>query len=448
MAKRLSLSQSSTITWSPDSAAAPAWELRVADTRPLALLARRVETRPEAQGPAVLRQLPDAGVLDALDLGDQRGGRLHQRRRFGPGERLLPEAGDRRLLGGAALEALLGDLALGDVVENAVPDGDAVGVELEHRLIEDPDDLAVAGQHAVVERRRVAGPDDLLRLLLQGPLRVLGMDPTRPQRRVGEPFLRGVAEDLLDLGADVAPAAVLAELGRVDDRRQPLDQDPVVLLGPLADPHLVLGPLAQLALLGAAVEQAHRHLEGVGHLPQQTDLLAAEHLRAEAGDQQRPLAVATDRGGDRVRSPGAGQIDHLGSPGRRRDQLSVGDISRIETGPALDPIGDDRGAVGREGGGNPFGGDPQRRRLIGLGGDQVEELGQLLGRPAPLPGRLVFHPQPSAYRQRALSARRPLRPDSPHSAPPPLDQAARRWGPPRATRSWRPTTVWTPARPR
>ncbi len=252
----------------------------------VAVLARRVETSPQAQGAASLGQLPDAGVLDPLDLGDEGGGRLHQRGRFGPGECLLSEASDRRLLRGAALEALLGGLPLGDVVENPVPDGDAFGVELEDGLVEDPDDLPVAGQHAVVERRRVSGPDDLLRLLLQRPLGVLGMDPARPQRRVGEPFLRGVAEDLLDLGADVAPAAVLAELGGVDDRRQPLDQDAVVLLGPLADPHLVLGPLAQLALLGTAVEEAHRHLEGVGHLPQQTDLLAAEHLRARARDQQ------------------------------------------------------------------------------------------------------------------------------------------------------------------
>src|SRR5262249_14104105 len=44
-----------------------------------------------------------------------------------------------------------------------------------------------------------------------------------------KPLLRRVAEDLLDLGADIAPASVLAQLGRVDDRRQALDQMAVSL---------------------------------------------------------------------------------------------------------------------------------------------------------------------------------------------------------------------------
>ena len=60
-------------------------------------------------------------------------------------QRPLAEPGDRRLLGGRPLQLLLGDLALGDVVEDAVPDRDAGLVGLEHRLVEDPDDLAVAG---------------------------------------------------------------------------------------------------------------------------------------------------------------------------------------------------------------------------------------------------------------------------------------------------------------
>ena len=37
-------------------------------------------------------------------------------------QRLAAEPGDRRLLGGGALQLLLGALALGDVVEDAVPD--------------------------------------------------------------------------------------------------------------------------------------------------------------------------------------------------------------------------------------------------------------------------------------------------------------------------------------
>jgi hypothetical protein len=55
------------------------------------------------------------------------------------------------------------------------------------------------------------------------------MQQLGPQLGVGFPVLGAVAEDLLDLGADVAPAAVLAQLGGVDDRREPLDQVAVVL---------------------------------------------------------------------------------------------------------------------------------------------------------------------------------------------------------------------------
>ncbi len=323
----------------------------------LPVLAHRFEAGAQAQGPPALGQLPDTGVLDALDLGHQAGGRVHQGRRLGARERLLPQPRDRRLLGGAALEALLGDLALGDVVEHPVPDGDALGVQFEHRLVEDPDHVPVASQHAVVERRRVAGPDDLLGLLLQRPLGVLGMDPAGPQPRVGEPLLGGVAEDLLDLGADVAPAPVLAELSGVDDRRQPLDQDAVVLLGPLAHPRLVLGALAQLALLGAAVEQAHRNLKGVRHLPQQPDFLAAEHLRPRARDEQRAVAVAADRHRDRVTAPGARQLEEPGSVGGDRQQRRLGDLVLAESGPGLDPLRDDRRAVGGEGRGDLLGGD-------------------------------------------------------------------------------------------
>jgi hypothetical protein len=137
--------------------------------------------------------------------------------------------GDRRLLGGRATQLLLGGLTLGDVVEDSVPDRRARLVGLEHRLVEDPDGAAVAGDHPVVDRRRVAGPHRLPRLLFQGPLAVLGVELARPKLGIGEPFLGRVAEDLLDLRADVAPAAVLAQLRCVDDRRQPLDQVPVPL---------------------------------------------------------------------------------------------------------------------------------------------------------------------------------------------------------------------------
>ena len=45
-----------------------------------------------------------------------------------------------------------------------------------------------------------------------------------PQAGVRAPFLGREAEDLLDLRARVAPAAVGAGVGDVDDRRHPLEQ--------------------------------------------------------------------------------------------------------------------------------------------------------------------------------------------------------------------------------
>ena len=60
-------------------------------------------------------------------------------------QRPLAEPGDDRLLGGGALQLLLGDLALGDVVEDAVPDRDPGVIGLEHRLVENPDGVAGRG---------------------------------------------------------------------------------------------------------------------------------------------------------------------------------------------------------------------------------------------------------------------------------------------------------------
>jgi hypothetical protein len=57
----------------------------------------------------------------------------------------------------------------------------------------------------------------------------------RPQPGVALEVLRGEAEDLLDLGGDVAPAPVLPQLGGVDDHRQALDQTSVVLPGDLVE---------------------------------------------------------------------------------------------------------------------------------------------------------------------------------------------------------------------
>src|SRR5262245_43618553 len=87
----------------------------------------------------------------------------------------------------------------------------------------------------------------LLALLSDHPLAIVGMEQAGPELRVGLPLLGGVAEDLLDLWADVSPLAVLADLAGVDDRRQALDEAAVVLprLGDLIQKLIypVIGPL-------------------------------------------------------------------------------------------------------------------------------------------------------------------------------------------------------------
>ncbi len=187
------------------------------------------EPRPQVEPAAIAAKLPDAGALDAVDLRHQRDRRPHQGVGIPVLEGSLAEPGHNRLLRNRALQLLLGDLALGDVVENPMPDRDPGLVGFEHRLVEDPDDVAVAGDHPVVDRRRIAIADRLLGLLGEGALAVVRVQKLRPQIRVRFPVLGAVAEDVLDLRADVAPAPVLTQLRGVDDRRQALDEAAVIL---------------------------------------------------------------------------------------------------------------------------------------------------------------------------------------------------------------------------
>ena len=187
-----------------------------------------LEPGPQVQPSAVALDRPDTGAVDAVGLGHQRRGGSHQGLGVAVPQGHLTEPGDGRLLGGGPCQLLLGVLALGHVVEDSVPDGDAVAVLLDDCLVEDPDGLAIARDHPVLgrDRGRPRGPEVLL---LEDVPAVLGMEKRRPELRVVHPFPGAVAEDLLDLGADVAPAPVLAHLGGVDDRRQALDKAPVVL---------------------------------------------------------------------------------------------------------------------------------------------------------------------------------------------------------------------------
>ena len=174
--KRPSVSQSSTITCRPDSSAAPACELRAAEARRLPSVPWISAPAQHLQAAAVAADLPDAGAVDTIDLDHQRDRLVHQRIGLAVLEGMAREAGDGRLLGDRPAQVLLGDLALGDVVEDAVPDLDAIVVRFQHRLVEDPDHVALAGVHPVIDRAAVAAvPGRLLLLLGEGAVAVLGM---------------------------------------------------------------------------------------------------------------------------------------------------------------------------------------------------------------------------------------------------------------------------------
>src|SRR5262249_51363240 len=126
-----------------------------------------LEPGPQVEAAAVAADLPDAGAGDAVDLTDQLDGGAHQRLPVAVLQGELAELGDDRLLGEGALQVGLGRLALADVVEDAVPDRDAVGVGLEHRLVDHPDVVASAGTKPVFGRSRVAAAEEVLAFYLQ-----------------------------------------------------------------------------------------------------------------------------------------------------------------------------------------------------------------------------------------------------------------------------------------
>src|ERR1700745_3936305 len=111
----------------------------------------------------------------------------------------------------------------------------------------DPDHRTVASPHPVLGRGRVAFAEVVFGLLLKRPATVVGVQEPRPEARGADELLRFVAEDLLNLGADVAPAAVFAQLSGVDDDRKPLDQTAEIVSarGELVEEslYLVLGPI-------------------------------------------------------------------------------------------------------------------------------------------------------------------------------------------------------------
>ena len=120
------------------------------------------------------------------------------------------------------------DLALpGDVEHHAVDEQPPILVVGRRRLVAEPDHAPVARQQPVL------GGEALPALLTGGQLRgravaVLRVQGLGPAVRILQPLRGGVAQDRLDLRADVA--ALRPRLVDVHDPGQALDQQPVALL--------------------------------------------------------------------------------------------------------------------------------------------------------------------------------------------------------------------------
>ena len=120
----------------------------------------------------------------------------------------------QRVVEGVVEELRLQPLLFGRVDEQALRDAAAARGLVAHRvrLVVDPDDRAVGGDHPVVGAQRLLGLP-VLREGGHGRRPVVGMGQPRPQLRVVEERLGRIAEDGLDLRAHVGEAAAVGDAG-------------------------------------------------------------------------------------------------------------------------------------------------------------------------------------------------------------------------------------------
>ena len=236
---------------------------------------------------------PDERVAEAVDEEDAVGQ---------PGERIV-----ERLVPELVLEVF----PVADVDEDALHHGGpAVRVARDHRLVvDDPHDPPVAGEQPVLPPALRLGALGVLRFGHDHPVAIGRMHAVDPERGIGRPLLGCVAEQLVDLGADEVPPAVLPGLGDVDDARHPLDDRSVLRLGngelvaelPLtADDALAIGQEDGLARDRAHQHESQREAGGHAHPAVDQGRLRhhgdRQHERERRADQGQQLAQP---GGDR-----------------------------------------------------------------------------------------------------------------------------------------------------
>ncbi len=170
---------------------------------------------------------------------------VHQLGDLGALKRALSQSRHSGLLGGAALELALGELAVGDVQHHAVPARAALLVGEQHGFVAHPHGPPVAVEHPVFVGRARLG-----QLLLAGEheLAILGVHLASPEATVAQPVLGRKAKDRLGTLADVMPAAVDARIGDVHDCRQQLDERTRPRLG-----RKLASEIVRLAIAGRSV---------------------------------------------------------------------------------------------------------------------------------------------------------------------------------------------------
>ena len=283
----------------------------------------------------VVLLLPDRGLDHIVELADPLDRVLKQRVRILAPDRHLAEPGHQHLLLGLQLDRGFGRLEGGDVLHHPMPEWGPVFVPDQPGPLVDPYVAPVAGPQPVLGRGMEVEPDQPLVLEGERVVAIVGMDRAVPERGVRGPLIGRIAEDLLDLRADVMPAARLAHLGRVEDGRHRVDQVLEALGVHLLPVHVVLrrgrtgtGEGAAL-FVGRVGVLAEPDREGFGGLLQLGH--SGRTLGGPGGGKPDPVKLGMGETSDCHAVQGA-----VGSPDRDpcRDRGQLGEQQRVELGRA------------------------------------------------------------------------------------------------------------------